>query len=123
MPSKTKGTVISIRLLGAPFNVGPEAHNEYAIKELVADRFSNRNKSGSEYFSRTFLVIKELSLDILSSAFLFSTARNNARRPIVRRNHGDIAKLAATPPAIALNKKPDEMQNKSSIGSFFSLMQ
>ena len=59
----------------------------------------------------------------MSSAFLFSTAKNNAKRPIVKINHGENSIPEAITPEIPLKRKPDAIQIMSSNGSFFSFTQ
>ena len=55
-----------------------------------------------------------------NSAFLFSTARNNAKRPIVKINQGEKPISEAATPERALNIKPDAMHKTSKIGSFLN---
>ena len=57
---------------------------------------------------------------ILNSAFLFSIAKKSANKVILSKNHGDIFKSDANPPAIALRRNPAEIQKISNIGFFFS---
>ena len=64
-----------------------------------------------------------LSIANLNSAFLFSITKNNAERPIVIRNQGEIGKKAATRPAIPLKRNPEAMQKISKIGWLLSLKQ
>ena len=58
-----------------------------------------------------------------NSAFLFSTARNKDNNPTQRINHGERFNAEATKPEKDLNKKPDEIQNKSKSGLFLSCKQ
>ena len=113
----------SIQLVEAPFNVGPEAQREYVMKEPVETMLSNLSRSSMEYLSSTFLVLIPETLYILNSAFLFSSAKNKANKPIDKINQGDIKRLDATPPEIDLNKKPAAIQKISKRGSFFNFKQ
>ena len=123
MPNKTNGTLNSIQLVGAPFNNGPDAHNEYEKKHPVVTTDSNLERREREYLFKTFLVSIPVSLYARNSAFLFSIAINKANKVTLKINHGEIFKLFAIPPEIALNKKPEEMQKISKIGSFFKTRQ
>ena len=84
-------------------------------------KHNKRNRRGKVYLFNVSLVNMGSLMYKFNSAFLFSTARNNARRPIVKINQGENPISEAATPERALNIKPDAIHKTSRIGTFLRL--
>ena len=85
--------------------------------------FSYLFNNSREYLVNTFLVKIPLFKNTVSSAFLFSTAKKSDNKPILRENQGEKFKSEAITPDKALRRNPEDIDNKSRMGSFFNLKQ